>query len=133
MNATFQMREKRSFEVYSEWSSPVFHRRGPPPDLSRESSQRAQSLIFRRRHRSGKVCSDTSAGKVSPNRVQRLRIGFHYVVSSTAMNMNVDKSRYESGLTKVICCLHSIVVVGVQALYLADTTIFYSDERILDH
>src|ERR1700733_671735 len=119
--------------MYSQRSSTIVDRLGPPFDFSRESSQSAQSLIFGRRDSRRKVCSDATAGKIRTNRVQRRRVGFHYVVSSAAMNMNIDIGRNEGSLTKVIRCLHSFVVGGVQALYLVDATIFYPDDRILHH
>src|ERR1700721_455047 len=64
MYATFQMREKGALTMYSERSSTIVDRLGPPFDFSREPSQSAQSLNFGRCDSRGKVCSDTTAGKI---------------------------------------------------------------------
>src|SRR5271154_2658322 len=97
--------------------------RSSSPDLIRQPRQRPHRLISGRGDGRRKISPDTAARKISPNRTKRLWRGFHYVVSGTAMNVDINVGRDQSRLWKAMRRLNAFVVLRVKSFDTADAAV----------
>src|SRR6267378_5499210 len=133
MDSPLRMRKEWPFQMYPQRSSPTTLDFRAPFDLSRQSCQRTHRLIPGRGYGCRKIRPDPAGCKISPDCTERLRRCFHYVVSRTAMNVDIDIGGNQRGLRKAMRCADAFVSPCRKTLDTNDATIFYRYQRIFHH
>ena len=104
MHSAFRMTDKRPFEMNAQRNCtvPVL---GYTRDGLAKMLERPQQTIVGRRNGCRQISGDPVLGHSGLNGCQSIDVGFHYIVSGAAVNMDINEPgrKHHAGKIKMLC------------------------------